>query len=122
MARPKTIAEYIQAAPAEGRPNLRKLHALLRKAAPKSEEAIKWGAAFYVEPRFLFAFSAHKAHANFVLMPATVKEFSKELKGRSVTKGALRLPYSEKLPEALIRKLALHRVKLLKGRDDDSFW
>lgn len=122
MARPRTIAEYIQAAPADGRPNLRKLHALLRKVAPKSEETIKWGAAFFVEPRFLFAFSAHKAHANLALMPATVKAFAKDLKGRSVTKGALRLPYSEKLPEALIRKLARHRVTLLKGRKDDAFW
>ena len=33
--RPKTIAEYIRAAPSEGRPHLRRLHAILKGVAPK---------------------------------------------------------------------------------------
>ena len=57
--RPTTIAEYIEAAPREGQPHLRRLYAILKSVAPKAEEAIKWGTPFFVEPRFLFAFSAH---------------------------------------------------------------
>jgi len=41
--RPKTIAEYIAAAPPEGQPHLRRLYAILKAAAPDAEEAIKWG-------------------------------------------------------------------------------
>ena len=58
---PTTIAEYIGAAPREGQPHLRRLYAILKSVAPEAEEAIKWGTPFFVEPRFLFAFSAHKA-------------------------------------------------------------
>jgi len=47
--RPTTIAEYIQAAPAEGQPHLRQLYALLKKVAPDAQEAIKWGNPFFVE-------------------------------------------------------------------------
>ena len=63
--RPTTIAEYIRAAPREGQPHLRRLHAILKSVAPEAEEAIEWGTPFFVEPRFLFAFSAHKAHLDF---------------------------------------------------------
>ena len=49
-ARPTTVPAYIDAAPAAARPHLRKLRALLRKAAPKATETIKWNAPFYVEP------------------------------------------------------------------------
>ena len=58
--RPATHAEYIRGAPAEGQPMLRQLHALLKRVAPQAEEPIKWGNPFFVEPRFVFAFSAHK--------------------------------------------------------------
>ena len=59
--RPTTIDEYIRAAPGAGQLHLCALHAILKRAAPKGEEAIKWGNLFFVEPRFVYAFSAHKA-------------------------------------------------------------
>jgi len=64
--RPTTTDEYIQAAPSEGQPHLRRLYAILKSVAPEAEEVIKWGNPFFVEPRFLFAFSAHKAHCNLM--------------------------------------------------------
>lgn len=63
--RPATIADYIAAAPRQAQPHLRRLYALLKSVAPEAEEVIKWGTPFFVEPRFVFAFSAHKAHLNF---------------------------------------------------------
>jgi uncharacterized protein YdhG (YjbR/CyaY superfamily) len=39
--RPTTIAKYIQAAPREGRPHLRRLYAILKRVAPEAEETIK---------------------------------------------------------------------------------
>ena len=63
--RTTTIPEYIRSAPREGQPHLRRLYEILKSVAPEAEEAIKWGVPFFVEPRFLFAFSAHKAHLNF---------------------------------------------------------
>ena len=90
--RPTTIAEYIRAAPREGQPHLRRLYAILKSVAPEAEEAIKWGTPFFVEPRFLFAFSAHKAHLNFAPTAAGLEPFRKELEKHKTTKGTLRFP------------------------------
>lgn len=120
--KPATIPEYIDAAPAAGRPHLRKLHALLKKAAPHAEEAIKWGTPFFVEPRFLFAFSAHKAHLDFAPSPAVLEAFRKELAAHETTKNFLKVRYDEPLPEDLIRRMARHCVAALRARKGDSFW
>ena len=120
--RPTTIAEYIRAAPREGQPHLRRLYAILKSVAPEAEEAIKWGTPFFVEPRFLFAFSAHKAHLNFAPTAAGLEPFRKELKKHKTTKNLLQLPYDKPLPKALVRKIAEHCVRALREREDDSFW
>jgi uncharacterized protein YdhG (YjbR/CyaY superfamily) len=120
--RSSTIAEYIEAAPAEGRPHLRRLHALLKSAAPQAEEAIKWGTPFFVEPRFVFAFSAHKKHCSFAPPAAALAHFRKPLEKHTTTKGTLLLPYAEPLPEALICELAQYSVQLVRERQDDAFW
>jgi uncharacterized protein YdhG (YjbR/CyaY superfamily) len=83
---------------------------------------MKWGTPFFIEPRFLFAFSAHKAHLNFVPMESGLKPFEKELARHKTTKGALQVRYDQPLPEALIRKIAARRVKDVRMRKDDAFW
>ena len=120
--RPTTIAEYIQAAPPEGQPHLRRLCALLKSAAPEAEETIKWGTPFFVEPRFLFAFSAHKAHCSFAPIAAAMDAFRKELEEHQTTKGLLKIPYNESLPEDLVRKLAEYCLREVSKREDDAFW
>ena len=120
--RPTTIAEYIQAAPPQGQPQLRRLYALLKRAAPQAQEAIKWGMPFFVEPRFLFAFSAHKAHISFAPMAAAMNAFSEELAGHQTTKNMLKIPYGKPLPEDLIRRMAEYCVRAVREREDDGFW
>jgi uncharacterized protein YdhG (YjbR/CyaY superfamily) len=105
-----------------GQPHLRRLHALLKSVAPKAEEKIKWGAPFFVEPRFLFAFSAYRAHLNFAPTPAALKPFRKELRKHRTTKNFLQIRYDEPLPENLIRRIAVRRVRDLRKRVDDAFW
>ena len=118
--RPATIAEYIEAAPREGQPHLRRLYAILKSVAPEAEEAIKWGTPFFVEPRFLFAFSAHKAHLSFAPTQAALDAFREELGGHKTTKGTLQIPYKKPLPEDLVRKIAEHRLRNMG--DSDAFW
>lgn len=121
--RPTTIPAYIRAAPREGQPHLRRLYAILKSVAPKATQVIKWGTPFFVEPRFLFAFSAHKAHLNFTPMAAALKPFRKELrKYRTTPMGILQIPYDQPLPENLIRRIARHRLRSVRARDDDAFW
>jgi len=120
--RPATIAEYIQAAPPEGQQQLRRLYAILKAAAPEAQEAIKWGNPFFVEPRFVFAFSAYKSHLNFAPMAAAMEAFGKELEGHKTTKHFLQVPYDQPLPEDLIRRMAEYCVRAVAEREDDSFW
>ena len=120
--RPTTIAAYIRAAPREGHPHLRRLYAILKSVAPEAEEAIKWGTPFFVEPRFLFAFSAYKAHCNFAPTAAALKRFRKELEKHQTTKNYLQIPYDKPLPENLIRKIAEFSLQVVKERDDNAFW
>lgn len=120
--KPTTIAEYIQTAPDEGQAHLRQLYAILKSVAPEAEEAIKWGTPFFVEPRFVFAFSAHKAHLSFAPVTAALEHFRKELEAHKTTKNFLQIPYNKPLPEALIRKIAKYSLKLVREREDDAFW
>jgi uncharacterized protein YdhG (YjbR/CyaY superfamily) len=118
--RPTTIAEYIRAAPLEAQPHLRQLYAILRSVAPEADEAIKWGTPFFVEPRFLFAFSAHKTHCNFAPTAAALEAHREELSQYKTTKNFLQLRYDQPLPEELIRKIAEYRLRNMG--EGDAFW
>lgn len=120
--RPATIAAYIRAAQRVAQPHLRRLHAILESVAPEAEETIKWGVPFFVEPRFLFSFSAHKAHLDFAATPAALEAFRDELGEYEATKHFLQIRYDQPLPEALLRKMARYRLRVLKQRQDDAFW
>jgi hypothetical protein len=120
--KPATIAAYLAAAPGAGRPLLRRLHAILAEAAPHARQVMKWNAPFFVEPRFLYSWSATKDHANLAATAAALHRFRDELKGRRTTKYFLQLPYDEPLPEDLIRRIAEYRVAVVAARTDDSFW
>lgn len=90
--------------------------------APKAEQVIKWGHPFFIEPRFLFSVSAHKAHLSFAPSAEALQHFGAELKNHQTTKNFLKLPYDAPLPEALIRRIAEYRVKAVAARQDDAFW
>ena len=101
---------------------MRRLYALLKSVAPEAEEAIKWGTPFFVEPRFLFAFSAHKAHLSFAPTAAALEAFRKELAKHKTTKGTIQIPYDKPIPESLVRKLAEYCLREVRERENDAFW
>lgn len=119
---PTSIAQYIRAAPRQGQPHLRRLYAILKSVAPEAQETIKWGTPFFIEPRFLFAFSGHKAHCNLAATPASLEPFRKELQNHKTTANYLQIPYDQPVPEDLIRRIAEHRLKQVSEREDDAFW
>ena len=120
--RPSTIAEYIKAAPKVAQPHLNQLYGILKSVAPDAQETIKWGNPFFMDPRFVFAFSAHKAHLSFAPTPEALEAFRKDLKSYQTTDNFLKILYSQPIPEDLIRKIAKFRLKVLKNRKDDNFW
>lgn len=120
--RATTIAEYIEAAPSAGQPHLRQIYAILKGVAPQAQETIKWGTPFFVEPRFLFAFSAHKAHLSFAPMAAALASFQAELAGHRTTKNFLQIPYDQPVPADLVRRIAEHCVQIVNECPGDGFW
>lgn len=122
--RATTVPGYIDSAPAAAQPHLRQLYALLQEVAPDAMEAIKWGTPFFIEPRFLFGFSAHKSHLSFAPVGSVLAAFRGrgELEGHDATEHMLRVPYDAPLPEALIRRMAGACVKAVAARHDQGFW
>jgi uncharacterized protein YdhG (YjbR/CyaY superfamily) len=118
--RPKSIDDYIGAAPKEVRKKLREMRACIRKAAPGAEEGLKWGMPAFSYTRILVTFAAHKHHIGFYPTPAAVKAFAKELTKFATAEGSIQFPLEKPLPLALIRKITEFRVR--ESLEKDGKW
>jgi len=118
--RPKTIDEYIQAAPREAQKKLREMHACIRAAAPGAKEGLKWGMPAFSYRRILVTFAGFKNHIGFYPTPSAVTAFAKELSIFSTAKGSIQFPLEKPLPLSLIRKITAFRVK--ESVEQDKKW
>ena len=75
-----------------------------------------------MEPRFLFAFSAHKAHLSFATTAAAMEAFRTLLDDHETTKQTLEIRYNQELPWVLVRDLAEHCLRAVGDREDNGFW
>jgi uncharacterized protein YdhG (YjbR/CyaY superfamily) len=110
-ARPKTIDEYIAAAPKDAQKKLREMRACIRKAAPDAAEDLKWGMPAFSHQRILVTFAAHKRHIGFYPTPAAVKVFAKDLSKFVTASGSIQFPLEKPLPLLLIRKITAFRER-----------
>lgn len=118
--KPKSVDEYINAAPYEAQEKLRELRAILRETAPGAEEKIKWGAPVFEDGRILFAYKAFKSHLNFIPTGPSLEPFKEELKEFKTSKDSFQVPYNKPLPKDLIRRIAAYRVNDV--RENDARW
>ena len=119
-AAPKTINEYIAAAPKEAREKLREMQACIREAAPGATESLKWGLPAFSYRRILVTFAAFKHHIGFYPTPSAVKAFEKELSRFKTAKGSIQFPLEKPLPLPLIRKITAFRVQ--ESNEEDKKW
>jgi len=119
-ARPKSIAEYINAAPKEAQKKLREMRACIRKAAPGARESLKWVMPAFSYKRILVTFAAHKQHIGFYPTPSAVKAFAKELSRFTTAQGSIQFPLEKPLPLSLIRKITAFRVR--ESLEEDKKW
>jgi uncharacterized protein YdhG (YjbR/CyaY superfamily) len=119
-ARPKTVSEYIAAAPKEARPKLRELRKYIRAAAPGAVENIKWGAPSYSYKRILVIFAAFKHHVSFFPTPSAVRAFKSQLTKYKTSSATIQFPLDKPLPASLIRKITAFRVK--ESIEKDGKW
>jgi uncharacterized protein YdhG (YjbR/CyaY superfamily) len=110
-AAPKTITEYINAAPKEARAKLREMRSCIREAAPGADEGLRWGMPAFSYQRILVTFAAFKNHIGFYPTPSAVKAFARELSKFATADASIRFPLEDPLPLDLIRKITAFRVR-----------
>lgn len=116
-AKPKTISEYIAAAPKEARAMLREMRTCIRKAAPGAKESLKWSMPAFSDRRILVMFAAFKHHIGFYPSPSAVKAFARDLAGFKTGRGSIQFPLEKPLPRALIRRITAYQVRESSQRD-----
>jgi len=117
---PKTITEYIEAAPKEAREKLREVRACILEAAPGAKESLKWGMPAFSYRRILVTFAAFKHHIGFYPTPSAVKAFARNLSRFKTAKGSIQFPLEKPLPLPLIRKITAFRVR--ESNEEDRKW
>ena len=113
--KPKTIEEYIYAAPAEVQERLWKLHESIRATAPGAAEGLKWSMPAYSYQKILVTFAVFKKHIGFYPMPSAIKAFAKELTEYKTAEGSVQFSHEKPLPLPLIKKIVRFRVQESKG-------
>ena len=119
-APPKSITEYINAAPKEARKKLREMRACIRTSAPGAKESLKWGMPAFSYRRILVMFAAFKHHIGFYPTPSAVRAFANDLSKFATAKGSIQFPLEKPLPLALIRKITAFRVR--ESIEEDRKW
>lgn len=107
----KTMDEFIANSPKEAQPALRKIRALVRKAAPGAEEAINYGIPTFKLNGNLVHFAGFKSHIGFYPTPTGIEKFKKELSAYETAKGSVKFPLDAPIPYNLIERIVRFRVK-----------
>ena len=119
-SKPRTIREYIDAAPEEARQKLKQIHECILAAAPGAKEGLKWSMPAYSYQRILVTFALFKNHIGFYPTPSAVTAFAKELEKYNTAKGSIQFPLNKKLPLGLIKKIT--RFRVMESKEVDAKW
>ena len=119
-ASPKSITEYINAAPREARKKLREMRACIRAAAPGAKESLKWGMPAFSYQRILVTFAAFKNHIGFYPTPSAVTAFANDLLKFTRASASIQFPLEKPLPLSLIREITAFRVR--ESIEEDRKW
>ena len=104
------IDEYIAGYPKDIQKLLQTVRTTISQAAPKAEEAIKYGIPTFTLHGNLVHFAAWKKHIGFYPAPVGIEAFKQELSGYGQSKGAVQFPIDQPLPLALIKKMVKFRA------------
>lgn len=112
-----SIDAVVREAPKAMQSTLKKMRATIRKAAPKAEEAIRYGMpTFRLNGKNLVHFMYFKKHLGFFPGRGSIKLVVKEAKPYQTGKGTLRFELDEPVPYGLVAKIVKARVKEVSPR------
>ena len=107
----QSIKEYIAEQTKDKQVILKEMYGLVKAAAPKATEAIKYGMPTFVGKGNIVHFASMKGHLGFYPAPSAIEHFKTELAPYSTSKGCVRFLYNQPLPKTLINKIVKFRVK-----------
>jgi uncharacterized protein YdhG (YjbR/CyaY superfamily) len=112
---PIEIDRYISNFPEEVQAILKKIRAIISKAAPDATEAIKYGIPTFVLNENLVHFAGYKRHIGFYPTPSAIEKFRDELSAYEIAKGSIKFPLDKPIPYDLIKRMVLFRAGEVKG-------
>ena len=109
---------YIAARPPVVRKRLQQIRAIVGAATPAAVEHFSYRIpAFKLEGQPLIWYAAFKAHTSlYPITPALVRDHKLDVSGYETSKGTIRLPLSEPLPAALVKRLVKARAAEARSR------
>ena len=111
MKASKDIDSYIASYPQKTQVLLKKMRAIICKAAPQATEAISYGVPTYKLNGNLVHFGGFKSHIGFFPTRSGIKHFQKKLSAYKTSKGAVQFPIEKPIPVGLVAKIVKFRVK-----------
>jgi len=117
MTQATTIDSYIAAQPEAARGALETVRRVIRKALPAAQETISYKIpAFRVAGRVAIFFAGWTAHYSiYPVLPRIAALMGEKLAPYQFSKGTVRFPLDQPVPEALIAEIAL-----LLGKDAED--
>jgi uncharacterized protein YdhG (YjbR/CyaY superfamily) len=106
---PTTIDAYIATFPPDVQAVLQKIRTTVAKAVPKAEEKISYRIPAFMLDGIVIYFAAFKKHIG-VFPPVRDPKLKKEVARYAGPKGNLRFPLTERIPYALIGRVARARA------------
>lgn len=103
----ETVDQYIEEQDETVRPYLNEIRQIIRNAIPKAQEIISWSMPTYRKGQNLIHFAASKKHLGLYPGGEAATVFAEKLADYDVSKGTIRLPYTEPLPKDLIAEIAV---------------
>lgn len=114
--KPTDIDEYLASLPDDKRATLTELRRMIKDVAPQAVEVMAYGMpGFKYRGRPLVYFAAAKNHC--ALYGPAVVAHQEELAGYDTSKGTVRFPPGEPLPEALVRRLVTGRMAEIEAAE-----
>ena len=107
----ETVDDYIAGCAQEVRPILRKLRTTIRRAVPQAREFISYGMPAYKLDGDIMYFSAFKRHIGVFPPVRGTPALVRAVKPYAGPKGNLKFQLGDRIPYALIARIAKQRAK-----------
>jgi uncharacterized protein YdhG (YjbR/CyaY superfamily) len=107
---PRSIDDYISAAPRESQPILEKIRKTIRQTAPQAEETISYGMPALKQQGILVYFAAFKKHIGLYPPVRGDEKLIRDLAPYAGAKGNLQFPLQQRIPYRLIRRVVKNRL------------